>query len=489
MGRNVSLVLVVAFAFASSAMLCFSSLRMSANGTFFDMARMEWNENMIAAAFLNTKTRGFLSSTVPRGEPVTTVAYLISITGCSTKFVQNAKLYDMAAVLKKSIDLNSYPRHSTSRYASKAFVITTPETRDSKCVELLQAAGFEPKLFDFPVQIDSIQEVEGAILRDRIGKDGCCGEKELIKLHVYSMTDYKVAIHLDLDTLVVQPLDPVIDAMVFPPSHETGRKARQRLFAPTTQDSNHERLATPTYNASVLLEELDIRAYYTKDYNMLPRNKEKIGLQGGVIMVKPNATTRDELIAMVRSGQYFPGRDEGSGWFKSGYGLHIWGALTIQGLLAYYYTEVAHDVSVELHRCRFNQIAENPRRSSFNAIGKYPRGTPILNNASFHDLDCRDGRPQCDDVQCQTWPMDETYILHYTYCKVPVSCVDGAWEETLKDRQCLRMQKEWFSIRKLLAQEANQSVPFGEYFPELYQGFCRAAGDYIPLPEPNTIRL
>lgn len=107
--------------------------------------------------------------------------------------------------------------------------------------------------------------------------------------------------------------------------------------------------------------------------------------------------------------------------YRSGYFSHIWGSMTIQGLLAYYYSDVAHDTSIELNRCRFNQIAENPRRSSFDKRGKYPRGTPISSNASFKDMDCRD-RPgtDCDDVQCQTWPLEESFIFHYTYVSIGI---------------------------------------------------------------------
>mmetsp|Transcript_50087 Transcript_50087/g.121364 ORF Transcript_50087/g.121364 Transcript_50087/m.121364 type:complete len:97 (+) Transcript_50087:1534-1824(+) len=70
---------------------------------------------------------------------------------------------------------------------------------------------------------------------------------------------------------------------------------------------------------------------------------------------------------MVKSGEFYPGRDgKTSGWFRSGYGKHIyiWGSMTIQGLLGYYYNEIEPLTSVELNRCRFNQIGENPRRSS-----------------------------------------------------------------------------------------------------------------------------
>jgi hypothetical protein len=342
-------------------------------------------------------------------------------------------------------------------------------------------------LVDFPVKVEDIKVVEdndaNFNFRSKIRINGCCGEKELLKLHVYSMTDYKVAIHLDLDTLILRPLDPVIDAMVFPPQHPTGLAARKRLFAPQLKDGTgrfpHQRLATPTYDASVPIEEIDVHAFYTKDYNMLPRGKTKVGIQGGFIMVRPNTTTLDELAGMVRSGEYYSGAD---GWFRSGYGVHIWGSMTIQGLLAYYYTEVAHDTSVELNRCRFNQIAENPRRSSFDRRGKYPRGTPLSENATFGDKECRDRRSNdCDDVQCQTWPMEESFILHYTYCKAPTKCPDASWNETYKEHQCLMMMKEWFTIRKLTSVERNLPLPSGGYYPEWYQGFCLKKDEYEKL--------
>ena len=264
------------------------------------------------------------------------------------------------------------------------------------------------------------------------------------------------------------------------------------VFAPKLESNTsifpHRRLAAPTYETSVPIDELDIHAYYTKDYNMLPRGKRrKVGLQGGVIIVRPNTTTRDILVDMVKTAKYFnaPTPDK-MGWFHSGYGRHIYGSMTIQGLLAYYYTEVAHGTSIELNRCRFNQIAENPRRSSYHKDGKYPRGTPIANDTEFHDLECRDRLSNdCDDVQCQTWPMSETFILHFTYCKAPTTCPDASWKETHKDVQCLHMMKKWFDIRKLLAMERNMPPPGGDFYPEWYHGFCNKQKSYVSIPLPK----
>jgi hypothetical protein len=156
--------------------------------------------------------------------------------------------------------------------------------------------------------------------------------------------------------------------------------------------------------------------------------------------------------------------------------------MTIQGLLAYYYTEVAHDTSGELNRCRFNQIAENPRRSSFDKRGKFPRGAPFSKDAEFGDEECRDRRSNdCDDVQCQTWPMEESFILHYTYWKAPTKCGDDSWNETYKDQRCNLMRKKWFTIRKLISEERNQDLPAEGYYPEWYQGFFPNKDQYIKL--------
>eukprot|EP00526_Cylindrotheca_closterium_P015365 CAMPEP_0113640244 /NCGR_PEP_ID=MMETSP0017_2-20120614/21119_1 /TAXON_ID=2856 /ORGANISM="Cylindrotheca closterium" /LENGTH=246 /DNA_ID=CAMNT_0000551511 /DNA_START=69 /DNA_END=809 /DNA_ORIENTATION=+ /assembly_acc=CAM_ASM_000147 len=246
-------------------------------------------------------------------------------------------------------------------------------------------------------------------------------------------------------------------------------------------------MATPTYKASVPLDKLDVQAYYTRDYNMLKRGKGlKVGLQGGFIMVRPNITTLETLVNMVRSGKYYNAKGNQKrqgGWFRSGYFSHIWGSMTIQGLLAYYYSDVAQDTSIELNRCRFNQIAENPRRSSFDKRGKYPRGTPISSNAGFKDTDCRD-RPgtDCDDVQCQKWPFEESFIFHFTYCKTPTKCGDVSWNETYKDHQCNLMYRKWFDVRKLLSGDRHASIATGTYYPDYYLGYCRGKGKYISIP-------
>lgn len=44
--------------------------------------------------------------------------------------------------------------------------------------------------------------------------NGCCGAKELIKLEAYTLTDHPVVVQLDLDVIVLKPMDPLFDSML-----------------------------------------------------------------------------------------------------------------------------------------------------------------------------------------------------------------------------------------------------------------------------------
>jgi len=157
------------------------------------------------------------------------------------------------------------------------------------------------------------------------------------------------------------------------------------------------------------------------------------------------------LVDIVKSGYFKTSRnEETSGWKQSGYGMHIWEALTIQGLLAYFNNEyrLTH---VKLNRCMVNQIADNPRQTTFHI--KFPRASSVKPNATWSDTTCRDGRDNCDDVQCQNWPIENTTLVHYTYCKVAMECCGHMPVEEygyLNMYACTEMHQGWLQIRHSL---------------------------------------
>eukprot|EP00797_Seminavis_robusta_P002398 Sro1148_g246450.2 (309) ;mRNA; f:3924-4850 len=305
--------------------------------------------------------------------------------------------------------------------------------------------------------------------------DGCCGHNELLKLHAFSFTNHSVVVQLDLDTLLLRPMEELFDVMIHPPHTLAGKWARRSLVTSGA--------IAPTYQPVVPITEMTFEAFYTKDYNMVPQGQEdRIGVQGGVMIVRPNITRRDELIAMAKSGNFFGGRGaskEKSGWFRSGYGLHIYGAMTIQGLLAYYYDLVAHENAVELHRCKYNQIVDNPRRSSIHHV--YPRRTSLDPNATEYDTTCRDGRLDCEDVQCQMWPVVDTRIAHYTYCKKPWDCTEISEKPMYKgEATCQRLFQSWFDVRKMVKGKEDAK---GSHHPDIFKGFCDKKNEYIHLQQ------
>jgi hypothetical protein len=160
--------------------------------------------------------RSSRSSREPR-ELIATVAYAISVTGCGDG---SKPLVDGAAVLKHSTHLSSIEiPQSTSKYFYKMYAII--HTEALPCTEKqLASHGYTILVRKEPV---AVKDIEGEFLRERVERS-FCGAKEFIKcLHTYTITDQTIVVHLDLDTLILKPLDDVFDAMLYDESTEIGQ--------------------------------------------------------------------------------------------------------------------------------------------------------------------------------------------------------------------------------------------------------------------------
>jgi hypothetical protein len=315
-------------------------------------------------------------------------------------------------------------------------------------------------------------------LQAKVGQDGCCGHRENLKLRVYNLVQHPMAIHLDMDSIILKPLDELFDAMYYSFSHAKGIVARRRL----------NKLVAPTYKPAVPLAEMTINAFYTKDYNMAkPYLAHAVGLQGGFILVRPDIQVYERLVRLQQKAPFVRGRDaNGTGWYGSSYGSHIYGSMTIQGFLSYYFGDVANSTAVELHRCKFNQMADNPRMSSHRGT---PRPTPKdAKKAGFFDLNCKDGRgSKCDDVQCQTWSINDTRSAHYNFCFKPWACPNHFEGISINEETCADLHREWFRIRHSL--EQTTIAANGTYHPEVYFGHCSKTGlgGYISIGESGPL--
>jgi hypothetical protein len=101
------------------------------------------------------------------------IGYFVSVTGCDSA----APMADAAAVLKHSIHLVSSRGNTGGRYDYKMHAIYHPDA--ASCVEPLAQLGYKIVQRDTPVKVE---EIKGDWIRQRIRQNGCCGEKEIIKL-------------------------------------------------------------------------------------------------------------------------------------------------------------------------------------------------------------------------------------------------------------------------------------------------------------------
>jgi len=241
-----------------------------------------------------------------RGQPTSSkkVAFAITIT-------QDGPYVDGAAVLAQSI------RRLTWDFEIELVAIVYIEA--IKCRTPLEYLGFRIIEKDVPVKPS---EIQGEFLRNNIGKNGCCGEKELLKLYAYTLTEYYRVVHLDMDSLLLQPID--------------------ELFY---------------FNKSLI---------FTYDYGINTKGSKAPPVQGGFLIIQPDPKIFEEFCAIVRKGDY----QLGSGWAGSGIGYY-WGGQTIQGIMPYYYNIIAPPIkSLEVNRCVYNNMVDNPtcREISFDQI-------------------------------------------------------------------------------------------------------------------------
>ena len=337
------------------------------------------------------------------------IAYVTTLTKCNPK--QTGSL-DGAAVLLHSIRRNSYgwapmgnqnksepPLHGGQggRYRFRAYVLVDPaaspnnEGKAGKCARFLQKIGYivlhRPPLVPlFPLEetvgekdetseyytefknlghvgIDrpdsSLRDGEHPDkLRQAMYNDGCCGYTELLKLHVYGMVEHELAVHLDFDSLLLQPMDDLFDAMLAK-GNEGDRRKLSIAHLPKSSSVDFRR---------------KIDAAFTRDYNSVknPSAEASIGFQGGFLAVRPSLEVLERYRDILRKGDFHLGPRDG--WEGKVGGFY--GDATFQGILPYYYEIVAprgaHN-EVELDRCVFNQMGDNPRKSSY----KFPRATPL----------------------------------------------------------------------------------------------------------------
>ena len=356
------------------------------------------------------------------------IGYAVSITGCGSD-----PLSEGAAVLKHSIHL-AHQKQPTYDYRMYAIVHPTALS----CATPLKALGYTLLVRDVLVAVEDIQ---GDFVRQKIRSNGCCGEKELIKLEAYTLTQHPIVVHLDLDVLVLQPMDSLFDYML--------------ASDPAPLDS----LQWPDRPLPNV-----VNAFYTMDYNMVKPSIKYKPVQGGFLVLRPDQKVYEEFREIVRQGDF----REGMGW--GGEVGPFYGAMTFQGLIPYYYEHLHPGQSVELNRCIYNQMCDNPRT-----------GRTVNDVVSG---DCRTGAEECED--CRSRSLEEVVTTHYTLCQKPWFCVPHKLD-AIQHRLCRKLTHAWYEVRSDMEKSWGRSgTGPGSFDTEHFYGYCKAPqkNGYIPIAEP-----
>lgn len=399
------------------------------------------NHHHVRGPLFGAGVSGHGVNTMMEDGAVITIGIASTITACgSDKFTEGA------AVLKYSIDLTSIHGPKGGKYDYKMYILHHPDALE--CSLPLVDLGFE--LLERPTPIN-VSDIKGDVLRERIVNNGCCGEKELIKLEAFRLTQHPVVIHLDLDVLVMQPMDPAIDLMLHPKQQASQNKEQLESF-----------LMWPD---KPIPEEISLM--FTKDYNVVaPRRPDK-PFQGGFFMIKPSLDTYNEFIRIVREGDYRDDR-KGRGWGGKVGPFH--GGMTIQGLLPWYYEYLHPNQAVELNRCVYNNMADNP--TTDEAIQDVAQGR------------CRTNQEECED--CRNRKISDIVTFHYTICFKPWTCSPHG-RDIIEMRLCRRAHHEWFLYRRdLEISWGRNGTGNASFMREYFLGHCSHANSrgYQPIHTP-----
>jgi hypothetical protein len=407
--------------------------------------------------FVNTLCTNQTEKTTSR-TPNVIVAYAVSITGFNVN--DQTTLMDRAAVLHQSIKLATQKSIKFPEYHIYAFV--HPDAVE--CVPLLTRLGYRVQIHDTPFNVTDIPNDELKLAQE----NGCCGEKEYLKLYSYLLFDYPVVVHLDLDCIVLRPMDDVFSVLSDPTYDASTFTTESTMWG---KDAPHR-----------IPKNKDINFLFTRDYNMIEPGRKmvhQVGVQGGFLIVRPNQRDFDRMIEIILGGG--DGFTIGDGWGGStlAYGGY-YGAGTIQGLASFYYGHHEQlNRSVELNRCYYNTMVDDP----------YGEKERI----------CKTSEETCQN--CRFTPIKDIYTAHFTTCGKPDWC--SVLEPSSKEDGilCMDLFRAWHKTR--LSLEEEWMVRFPGYDPQLhlvnasdshhayllsyFQGHCQDGRGYLPMVFPETI--
>jgi hypothetical protein len=257
------------------------------------------NDNKMKSLLLANNNNNIVDSNYPKNnttKPVV-IAYVISLIKCGDMHSTSEGMSDAAMVLRHSVHLTSIRNHGISKYDYKMFAIVHKDAES--CSQTLRDAGFEIMIRDVPIQVS---ELSDAYLRQYIHRALCCGHDEFIKLYAYTMVEYPIVVHIDVDFTFHKPMDHLYDAMLYDANSPEGIAARARIEL--------ERQKT-----DVLPQRID--CFMTRDWpQVIPGRKP--GYQAGFLIIRPDMDAFYTIVNVIKTTNFVPGFARSNGWGGKG---------------------------------------------------------------------------------------------------------------------------------------------------------------------------
>ena len=204
----------------------------------------------------------------------------------------------------------------------------------------------------------------------------------------------------------------------------------------------------------------------TIDHLSAPEKPYK-AVQGGFLVLRPDLEVYQEFVRIIQKGIHKPG-----GWGGLVGPFH--GFMTFQGILPYYYDILHKNEALELNRCIYNQMMDNPRDNSA---------------ADNPNQKCRTNQDECED--CRSRKLEDIVSAHFTFCPKPWTCFPND-VDTIELRLCRELQHEWFQIRSDLEQSwGRDAVGSGNFQKDHFFGFCSDHGKsgYMNIQPPYGLPI
>jgi hypothetical protein len=409
-----------------------------------------------------------------KGEPLV-IAHVVSLIKCSKQAAVTGFL-DAAAVLRHSIHKQSV-HAGTSKYSYKMYAIVHEDCKHH--AHVLDRLGYTSLVKPSPVQLDEIQP---GWYHDHVEGENCCGSAEFIKLNAYTLMDYPVTVHWDLDVAIFQSMDDLFDSIIYPHDSPEGQLARSRL------ELQHPERELPK----------QIDAFLTRDITSATPWEVHQGVQGGFLVARPSTSHFEKYLEFIKEGNYIRGRGNDKGWYGLGYG-GFQGAMAYQGAVAYFYDQLAKNTAVELNGCVWNQVTADviwrgPNKMEHaNQCREHPREGDTFEQNTPENNRCQD---------CRAFPVEKTKSAHYTACKKPWECAipfprrskDTSQQTRLNNltniTTCGLLTRKWFDLRREFEEQLEKAsgvVPAkrdGTFEEASFGGYCKGGGQYIAMNVP-----